>query len=178
MGDFRFGVWRLGLLSACGGQATSVNDSPASGNTASGNVGGTDAGSGTDAGGAGGTGSGTSSTNGATVTGQAATNGATTGSGGHPAPDVDHRVEPAVCDPFTPSPDSAIPPKYLGEGGAAGASEFLTPDFQCEFDSDCTDGNNGDCYFYSETYDQTYEGTRCSYGCQVDADCAVGNVCE
>jgi len=197
MRESRFGVWRqallgsLGLLSACGGQATGANDSSDSGSTTSGNGGTT---------GAGGTGSGTSGSNGGGVTvtghgatggattggattggattGGATTGGATTGGGGPQTTDLTHRVEPAECDPFYPDPESAIPPEYLGEGGAAGADSGVVLDFQCEFDSDCTDGAYGDCYFYNDNYAQTYIGTRCVYGCRVDADCTGESVCE
>ena len=207
MGEFKFGVWRqallgsLGLLSACGGEATAVNDSPSSGGTTSASVGDTgpggtgsghtgsgDTGSG-DTGdtGSGGTGAGPTGVGGTFgTTTQAVTSGATTGSGGTQATNVVHRVEPVHCEPFTPSTESAIPPEYRGEGGAAGATEGgvagatepSAPDFRCEFDSDCTEAANGDCYFYIDSYDQIYEGTRCSYGCEVDADCAAGTVCE
>ena len=195
MGEFRFGVWRqallgsLGLLSACGGQATSVNDGTGVGGTSSGTSGsggvGGHTGTGGDAG-TGGIGPGTTQGSSATVTGHVAT-AATTGSGGTQSTDLPHRAERAQCDPYHPSHESAIPPEYRGEGGAAGAKDsgagaagapYVSLSLACEFDSDCTEGNHGDCYFYSHEYDQLYEGTACRYGCEVDADCAAGSVCE
>src|SRR5688500_14724710 len=112
IGKSRYGVWKqtllgsLGLLSACGGQATGVSDSSSSGGTTSGNVDNT---------GAGATGSETSGSGSATGTGRstatsATTTSAATGSGGTQPTNVTHRVEPTQCDPFYPSPESAIPP--------------------------------------------------------------------
>lgn len=175
MRQSKFGAWRqallgsLGLLSACGGQATNANDSSGAGGTTSGSDGDADIGA---------TGSTTSGSGSATGTSRAATSGVTTGGGGTQTTGIAHRAERAQCDPFQPSNESAIPAEYRGEGGSAGSTERVERDFQCEFDSDCTDGFNGDCYFYNESTDRVYLGTRCSYGCQVDSDCAFGSVCE
>lgn len=188
MRESGFGVWRqallgsLGVVSACAGRATDADETSDMPNTASGSGGDTGS-SGPSAGGsggttAGGTGPDTTGSGGHGVTSHATTTQGTTGSGGSPTTTVTHRVEPAACDPFQPSTESAIPPEYRGDGGAAGATEQPRGVFKCEFDSECTAGNNGDCVFYYDPYDSTYAGTGCRYGCNVDADCATGTVCE
>lgn len=177
MRAFGFRAWReallgsLGLLSACGGQATTNEGSDSGDPTASDGSGGT-----------GSDGTGRTTNNGTTfgsttfgvTAGASVTTGASTTTGG--APELLHRAEPVPCEPFHPSAESAIPPEYRGEAGAS--NEGANFNFQCEFDSECTVGTYGDCQFYYRAFDQVYAGTRCSYGCQVDADCDVGFVCE
>lgn len=188
MRESGFGVWRqallgsLGVVSACAGQATDADETSNMPSTASGSGGDTGS-SGPSAGGsggttAGGTGPDTTGSGGNGVTSHATTTQGTTGGGGSPTTTVTHRVEPAECDPFMASTESAIPPEYRGDGGAAGETGYPVFDFQCEFDSECSAGNNGDCFFYHIQLDGIYAGTRCSYGCNVDADCAAGTVCE
>jgi hypothetical protein len=48
----------------------------------------------------------------------------------------------------------------------------------CSTDSDCTEGKNGRCVFYSTPPPSSEHGTECSYDrCFSDSNCAVGSVC-
>jgi hypothetical protein len=97
---------------------------------------------------------------------------------------VIHRPEPVACQSALPRP---VPPVSGGDAGAPTLTqfEFLYPDAtvfdeatsECSSDADCEAGPFGHC---APDYITGHPGefARCYYGCQVDAECGAGFLCQ